>query len=365
MRGARFGILAAFALAGCVTPTASVPTITASAAKAEAGVQREYIVQDRFQQAVRLIRVADRLKAANLDLCPTKRGDIGLLADAASEYSSKYRAAARRSFNMSDGVQVIYVRPGGPAEAAGVRVGDEVLALGGEDLPQGRRAYRQFQERLQGRLRQAPEVLDLTVQREGRPLALHVTPVLACGYGVEVQDDPEVNAYADGDVIYVARGMMNLAATDEELALVVAHELAHNARGHIAAQRHNARVGMLSGLLLDLMVVRQDESPTFVFGTTLRDLGRDYKSVAFEAEADYVGLYLMARAGFDISHAEQFWRKMAADDPDTAFVKTGHPTTPQRYLLIAETGREIQGKIARGEPLVPNEARAKHRAPTP
>ena len=40
-------------------------------------------------------------------------------------------------------------------------------------------------------------------------------------------------AFADGTKVFLTRGMMRFAQSDEELALVVAHETAHNIMGHI------------------------------------------------------------------------------------------------------------------------------------
>jgi hypothetical protein len=51
---------------------------------------------------------------------------------------------------------------------------------------------------------------------------------------------------------------------------------------------------------------------------------------------------------------ENFWRKFAVEAPDAIFIKTTHPVTPQRFLTITATSKEIEGKRAKGEPLVPN-----------
>ena len=75
----------------------------------------------------------------------------------------------------------------------------------------------------------------------------------------------------------------------------------------------------------------------------------------FEAEADYLGTYLAARAGFEISDAPLLWRRMAVEHPGSigrGFMAT-HPSTPERATALARTVEEIEGKIASGQPLVP------------
>jgi predicted Zn-dependent protease len=77
-------------------------------------------------------------------------------------------------------------------------------------------------------------------------------------------------------------------------------------------------------------------------------------SVAFEQEADYVGMYFMARAGYDPSGVADFWRRMAAEGESSITQRTSHPTSPERFLTMERTYGEIAAKKSRGQPLVPN-----------
>jgi predicted Zn-dependent protease len=77
-------------------------------------------------------------------------------------------------------------------------------------------------------------------------------------------------------------------------------------------------------------------------------------SVAFEQEADYVGLYFMTRAGYDSAGAENFWRRMAAENPRNVTAARTHPTTPERFLALAATRDEIAEKQANGLALTPD-----------
>ena len=75
---------------------------------------------------------------------------------------------------------------------------------------------------------------------------------------------------------------------------------------------------------------------------------------SFEAEADYVGLYLMARAGMDYRAAPQFWRRMSTINPKAISHASTHPVTPARFVLLQKTIAEIEAKQANKEALVPN-----------
>ncbi|MCM8804868.1 MAG: M48 family metalloprotease, partial [Candidatus Omnitrophica bacterium] len=73
----------------------------------------------------------------------------------------------------------------------------------------------------------------------------------------------------------------------------------------------------------------------------------------FEKEADYLGTYIAAVSGYDITNAANLWRKMAAEYPGSTkdiFLAT-HPSSPERYILIEKTVKEIKEKQEKGLPL--------------
>ena len=124
---------------------------------------------------------------------------------------------------------------------------------------------------------------------------------------------------------------------------------------HIQAQMHNARIVGFGGLLLDGVAAAYGVNTRGTFTRAGMQMGAEHASVAFEAEADYVGMYYLARAGYSTSGVEDVWRKMAVEAPEAIFIKTDHPVTPQRFLAIEAASREIEDKRAKGEPLVPNQ----------
>ena len=66
----------------------------------------------------------------------------------------------------------------------------------------------------------------------------------------------------------------------------------------------------------------------------------------FEREADYVGLYILAKSNIDSSNIENFWRKLAAENPgSTINYNSTHPTSSERWANIRAAQKEIQYKI--------------------
>jgi len=142
---------------------------------------------------------------------------------------------------------------------------------------------------------------------------------------------------------------MDFTSTDDELALVIGHELAHNSMRHIDAKRLNA----MGGLFLDILfaVLTGVDS-----GGAFSQAGAQAYSQEFESEADYVGLYFVERAGYEIKDAAYFWRRMGVKHPSSIAKNhaASHPSTPERFVSIEDTVNEINQKINVGTELMPN-----------
>lgn len=166
-------------------------------------------------------------------------------------------------------------------------------------------------------------------------------------------DANTVNAYADGSKIVVNTGMMHFAESDNELAFVLAHELAHNILRHPQSTTTNAVTGSVVGTIVDAIAGSQGFNTGGTFGKLGGQVAVMRYSQAFESEADYVGLYIMARAGLPYEDAANFWRRMSARDSKGIYTNSTHPSNPQRYVAMQQTVREIEAKKSRGQPLLP------------
>jgi predicted Zn-dependent protease len=187
------------------------------------------------------------------------------------------------------------------------------------------------------------------VSREGKPMTLLVTGQPECDFPVTLNNSDALNAYADGHKVVITRGMLRFAKNDDELALVISHEIAHDAMGHIQKKEGNRLIGTFVDVLIAAVAHVNTQG---AFGRA----GSQAFSQEFESEADYVGLYIMARAGMPIDDAPNFWRRMAAAHPGSirdSFSST-HPSSPERMLALEKTVQEIHNKEEAGSPLLPD-----------
>ncbi|NNG04891.1 MAG: M48 family metalloprotease [Inquilinus sp.] len=340
-------------LAACAAPTTAVPIGTAAMVAVETDAQRQYVIKRQISERERLHRVAWPLLAANAPLCGNDvRPAFGLTVWNLDNVADEFKPVARTDFSLSDRLSVQSVVPGSPSDAAGLRPGDEIVRIGGQTAPRGRNASQEFVDRLTATTADGPVVLEVARQQE--PLTIELASAKSCDYGIVLEDGGQINAYADGSNIMVTRGMMRFVESDDELALVIAHELAHNAMGHVDSKQQNAVAGGVGGLLIDLLFAAGGYDTGGAFTDMGMDVGAVSYSVEFEQEADYVGMYFLERAGFGGATVADFWRRMAAEDPGSIDERWSHPTTPERFIMIELAKAEIEQKVQDGVPLVPN-----------
>jgi predicted Zn-dependent protease len=147
------------------------------------------------------------------------------------------------------------------------------------------------------------------------------------------QESP--NAFAlPGGKIGVYSGILKVATNQDQLATVLAHEVAH-----VLARHTNERVSQQLALSQGLNVIQAIANPTTGTGQTLMGLlgvGAQYGILLpynrlQESEADLLGLDLMAKAGFDPRQSLELWRNMerAGGAQPVEFLST-HPSHATR-----------------------------------
>jgi Zn-dependent protease with chaperone function len=180
-----------------------------------------------------------------------------------------------------------------------------------------------------------------------------------CYYEMVLKDGGKApDAYADGKGVYFNMAMVMMTENPDQLAFVLSHEYGHNILQHVNSKQQNAMVGTLLGLGLDLALKSKGYGGGQSLAQTAGGLAANAYSIDFEKEADYIGLYIMDRAGFNIVNAPNVWRRMTVNNPRTLYVRTTHPTNPERFIEMQNTINEIIAKKQSGQLLLPN-ARAK------
>lgn len=161
---------------------------------------------------------------------------------------------------------------------------------------------------------------------------------------VNVQTTKDVNAYCmPGGKIMVYTGLIDqLHATDAELAAVIGHEIAHALREHsrerlsraYAEQIALAGVAAATGAgQATMQMASQIASVTFTLPHSREQ----------EAEADRIGLELMARAGYDPNAAISLWQKMAKLGGGGPEFLSTHPSGEARIRDLQANVPKVMG----------------------
>lgn len=167
------------------------------------------------------------------------------------------------------------------------------------------------------------------------------------------EPDTSLNAYADGTAVYFSPAMINFAERDQELAFILAHEFAHNMMKHVNSKMQNVLLGSLLGVAADMVAASQGFDSQGQFGQLGGSIGSNAYSPEFEDEADYIGLYILARAGYEYRNVPEFWRRMSVENPRAIYTTTTHPSNSARFVHMNKTIAEIERKQANTLPLVP------------
>jgi predicted Zn-dependent protease len=159
-----------------------------------------------------------------------------------------------------------------------------------------------------------------------------------------LKGDSLVNAAATrGHYVFVWSGMLRTVQNDQELATVLAHELGHVLAGHTKASAGEEAaqiIARVSGQLARQAVLQQPQYGALagiagaVVTQMMEALLVNPESQRQEHEADQIGLFLMADAGYDPRAAIAIWTKLgrnaqiASSNDTSAF--SSHPGIPDR-----------------------------------
>jgi len=178
------------------------------------------------------------------------------------------------------------------------------------------------------------------VQRVGEKVALaadRLYPEAVRGYKwkfVLIQDNDMVNAWAlPGGKCAVYTGLLPVAKNEDGLAIVMAHEVAHVIARHGAERASHSMIGAVgvAGMAMTDMDKRDKLIVLSAYGL---GLALPFSRTQ-ESEADQLGLYIAADAGFDPREAIPLWRRMGKEKKGAPpeFMST-HPSSKTRIQQL-------------------------------
>jgi hypothetical protein len=259
----------------------------------------------------RLLSIGWRLARANAALCQRSPSAIGLMLADVQQFKDPDRA--RAALGINGDVIVEAVATGSPAQAAGLRAGVQVLAIGGravgaltDPLAKGNAAADALHDQIDSQLA-ASGRLTLRVAAPGQaPRDVTIVGQPACRARFAMLKSG-TSAGTRGFIIEIAVQLLAETPSDDEAATMVAHELAHNIFGH---WQHTLTTGKNN-----YVAIRRSER-----------------------EADRMAPWLMANALYDPAAAPRFF---AAWGPRHSGGMTRSPTHDSWQERVAAVAAEL------------------------
>ncbi len=348
-------LLCALFLAGCAT-VAVGPPIDPEELKSTELFYQVKARRHLYNQVIRVRTIGERLLTAVPEekRLPDPDPQVGLLLDNLTQVSAQVfeipgmepdpdgpTERERKPWKHKKACLIVGVLPGSPASEAGIEPGDLLIQVEGRKTPTVRQAAELF-SRLEPH-----DTAHLLLERRGAPFEQTLT-VGAKDYPAifHVSDDDSVNAYASPGLVVVSAGLLRFVQSDDELAVVMGHELAHLTQGHIGkAMAPNLLGGLLGSVVGSAAEIVFPGSGSKVGRVPAAGITAPF-SKDFEREADRVGLEYTHRAGYQIEAGITFWDRFATElgqSLSPSYLNT-HPTSPERLLRIKKTIEELKAE---------------------
>lgn len=180
-------------------------------------------------------RVADvewRLHEAAGQRCPVMAPATGIVTDSLDAYDGGTREEIARILGMTDLVQVAAVAAGSPAAAAGIVPGDAIETINGRpsgaaDTAPGKADTAALRAMALMAALPAGQSAQFTLSRGGKTFSVSLTPPLRCAARIYVNTDNALKAYSDGVNMAMTARIVDFTQSQDELAIIAGHELAH------------------------------------------------------------------------------------------------------------------------------------------
>jgi hypothetical protein len=304
--------------------------ISALAAPASAAPLQNLRAQDQ-----RLLRIAEPIMSDNAALCDRTMPDLGVSLQSIDQYPADGQPG------FAAPVAFAAVLPGSVAAQAGIERDDGLASVDGkpiskrpglESSPLRDSAFAAIADH------DPAKPLELGVVHAGVAREVIVPAKPECRAVVEILDVDGDTAQSDGRTIQIAYGLA-ARATDDQIAVIFAHELAHSILHHRERlEAANAANGLLG------------------------QFGRNRRlNLQAEEDADRLSVYLLANAGIDPRAAPDFWRsKFGQHISGGVFHNLAHPSAKARAAALEA---EIATHIRPGQANYPAELLATRTQP--
>ncbi|MDD5216939.1 MAG: M48 family metallopeptidase [Candidatus Omnitrophica bacterium] len=288
----------------------------------------------------RVYRVGYQLVRSPVPAHKSEKADynfVGVGVDELKDYG-------RQAYGIDKKVRGVLVRgvyPGSKAELSGLKAGDVITKIDGKKTENLGAYFKAIRKTNKDKVKAA-------VWRRNEKLFECELPVEKVYYNAQffLAPTPNFDASALFSRIDVGIGALRYSKNDDELGVIMGHELAHVTLKH-SAKKLGAGVGM--GLAYGLAAATVDAFTLPGVGQAIMNPAMQASQAAlsrrYEREADYFGMRHAFHSGYDVENGAKVFARLGTDAPGfevLAYTFSTHPNTPERTLRLEKTVEEFK-----------------------
>ncbi len=296
-------IIFLFFFSGCSGHNNLEPKISIEILELEKKHQKQILIQEMIASSRTLHKVSWPILKNNTDSCTNSKiiafgfifaTEEDLPKD--SKYTFNYIDTSN-DFIAKDHIKlpvVISVAPRSPAYNAGLQEGDKIITVNNIEGSKIRNKI--------SALSNNNEMLKLRIIRENKKHDISILGEEICSFNVQPLPSTIPNAYADGFKIYITIPAIKFSNSDDELAFLIGHELAHNIL-------HYKSNGIPEA---ETLPISYQEKPKL---RRTMDIFV-WQSLRREQEADIKGIHYAIKGGYNLKKAADYWRRLSIFNPE-------------------------------------------------
>lgn len=250
------------------------------------------------------------------------------------------------------GVLVIGTYPGSKAEKPDLQPGDVITKLNGKKT-KNLGAYFKRVRKAEGNTAEA------RIRRQGKWIEREL-PLEKVYYNAQffLGATPDFDANSTFSKIRVGIGAIRYCRNDDELAVIMGHELAHTTLKHslkaMGGGISTGAAGAATAAVIDAFTFPGVGSLIVMPVQRAVDAAISRR---YEREADYYGMKHAFHGGYDVQHGARVFSRLATDSPNfalLAYTFASHPKTSERFLRLEKIMEEFKTKYPDRFPLEPS-----------
>ena len=313
-----------------------LPNISSQDEEKEIFLQKKILINEMTYASKLLHQISWPILKYNKDIC-FKVGSysFGMIFAVKEDLPKKDSKYFEKIFNKNidpsyfkkyglDSFPVITsVAKNSPANQSNILEGDIVLKINNENTTN-------FRYKLRESLLKSSK-LSLTILRNEKVLDRNIEGIKICNYNIQPIPSPAPNAFADGEKVFITLAAIKLAKSEDELAFLIGHELAHNIFHYNYAKGSEAN--SLAINYSDFPKIKSINS-FFLYSTQSKEI-----------EADLKGIEIAFKGGYSLENVNDYWRRLSVFNPE--MISSSSPmykSNALRAIMISKTLKRLKSQ---------------------